>query len=392
MKSLSENDAIDVLRRLRAGESMSKIVSQVRDGNLLLQLSLVPETRRLYDPPKFTHIPDFLLTPENVYLSSAIYMTAGQSETSSQDPVYTIPFHAAEVVDPLIDQATAAPWTIVISDNKLLRRLLRGFFQHAYAEWFPFHKDLFLSDMVSGKGNFCSALLVNAILANACYTYRDLPDRAKYWLPDNLTYKFTAEAKRLWEIESLTTKSRITTIQALQILSIIMEYDATQVGKAFTVQCISMAHRFGLFQKSSNDVSHKMEKARTWTAWSQYAWQAMIRYSIFKQPYQREPPESSLPKDPSWYGEIYLQYPQKEKLIPMRLQHCVMAKCSLRALTNKIGIEAFSGDIDRDTTSRMKLSLDRTLHFKASLDAWFQALPEPLQPAHMIFPKEIGIQ
>lgn len=67
MKNSSDEDAINILRRIRAGADLEVVVRQVKDGNLLMQLSLMPETRRRYDLPYITEIPAFLLTPDNPY-------------------------------------------------------------------------------------------------------------------------------------------------------------------------------------------------------------------------------------------------------------------------------------------------------------------------------------
>lgn len=119
-------------------------------------------------------MPAHILVSDNRYLYSTIYETmfttvqapnvALQTKTSP----YLKPYHAAELVDPLIAQITAARWTSVISNDELLRQLLHSYFLHHYCWNMVFHKDCFLEDMVAGKEQFCSRLLVNSILAAAC--------------------------------------------------------------------------------------------------------------------------------------------------------------------------------------------------------------------------------
>ncbi|KAH7130570.1 hypothetical protein B0J11DRAFT_523464 [Dendryphion nanum] len=387
MKSLAEPDAIDILRRIRAGTDPQAIVDQIRDGDLLLQLALVPETSRRYEFPYLSEMPAFLLTTDNPYLRSPIYETSFGLQSSICEHAYSKPLHAAEVIDPLIDNATTGKWTSVISNDSLLRQLLKSFFQYAYLEWFPFHKDLFLSDMATGRTRFCSSLLVNAVLANASYSHANLSQRAKYWLPDNLTYKFTAEAKRLWELERIGDTRHLTTIQAVQILSLIMDFNGIdQIGRTYTAHALSMAHDLNLFKSAQSVKNKNMQKARIWTAWSLYTWQAMISYYFHQPPCYTIPPEDPLPDDPLWYGDIQIRYPLKETLVPMHICHSIKAKCELRTIKADIGFHAFT-----DVECRGKMSFERVQHFKSKIDSWLQNLPESLKPSSIVFPKDIGI-
>ncbi|KAF3003580.1 hypothetical protein E8E13_006619 [Curvularia kusanoi] len=388
MKSSSDEDAINILRRVRAGADPETVVRQVRDGNLLMQLSLVPETRRQYDLPYKADMPALLLTPDNLYVPSAILKGKAILEDTGQNPSFTKPYHAAIVSDALIDRVTISKWTTVIASDKLLRQLLRSFFQFAYAEWFPFHKDLFLSDMVTGRTEFCSPLLVNAVLANACYSFPSIAERARYWLPDNLTYRFTAEAKRLWDIEITSGRKRITTVQASQILSVIMDFDGIKsLGRVYTEQGLAMARGLGLFEASPSQVRDNMGKTRIWTAWSLYSWHSMISYYFHALPLITNPPAEPLPDDPEWYGDLYIQFPPNEMLISTHLGASFRAKCQLRAIKNAIAVQAFS-HTKPDTEPWLKYAEAESFCFQ--LDIWRQSLPEKLWPSRIVFPKDLG--
>lgn len=390
MTESSDEDAINILRRIRAGAEPEAIVRQIQDGNLLIQLSLVPETRRLYDLPYTTKIPDFLLTPDNPYVPPTTLGAKLDLLDSRWDACYSKPYHAAVVADDLIDRVSTSKWTTVISSDELLRQLLRAFFQFAYTEWFPFHKDMFLSDMAANRMDFCSPLLVNAVLANACYSAASLPNRAKYWLPDNLTYKFTAETKRLWDLEIASGRERITTVQASQILSVIMDFDGINaLGRTYTTRGLSMAQNLGLFRKTEKTMCEKMRKAHIWTAWALFAWHSMISYYFHARPIITEPPEDDLPDDPEWYGEIHLMYAPSEALLPIHLSQTFKAKCQLRSIKNAITVQAFG---KANTKRGTGLTFEEADSFCSRLNAWVQALPAQLHPSHIVLPKDIGIQ
>lgn len=163
------------------GVNVEDVLRHVRDGSLLVQLSVEPETRLRYTFPYMDSMPAFLLVPGNQYLNTPLYEatfrppgspsdTLPLSETRASrcmDP-YLKPFHAAEVIEPILDRVYAREWTNIISDDGLFRRLIMIYLAHQHATFFWFHKDLFLEDLAARRTQFCSSLLVNAVLAAAC--------------------------------------------------------------------------------------------------------------------------------------------------------------------------------------------------------------------------------
>lgn len=75
-----------------------------------------------------------------------------------------VPYHTAEMADPWIGLITARPWTQGFSDDRLFRKLIPSYFQFLHPCGPFVHTDLFLDDMVAGRSEFCSPLLVNAML------------------------------------------------------------------------------------------------------------------------------------------------------------------------------------------------------------------------------------
>jgi len=109
----------------------------------------------------------------NHYFDSWIYKFSSDgpqpNETSIKDPIiYQVPYHAAEVADPHLDAIKIKKWTSVIDDDKLLRKLVQTYFLKEYPFFPAFQKDYFLQDMLSGRKQYCSPLLVHAVLASAC--------------------------------------------------------------------------------------------------------------------------------------------------------------------------------------------------------------------------------
>ena len=180
LRSKSELEAFNILQRIRSGVDIQTILRHVKDGDLPLQLSLIPETRYRYEFPYIADMPAFLEVPNNPYLASVIYentfklITANQPSVDTRDTaavyqnMYLTPYHAVKMIDHWLDAATVSKWTTVLADDVLLRRLLEIYFIFDFPVFPLFHKDSFLEDMALGRHRFCSSLLVNAVLAAAC--------------------------------------------------------------------------------------------------------------------------------------------------------------------------------------------------------------------------------
>jgi hypothetical protein len=176
-----EPESNEIVKRIRAGADPECIARYIREGDLLLQLALVPESRYRYVFPLLDEMPAFLIRPDNPYLDSWVYegvLGTGSSANreltlSSKDRFvelpspFSKPYHAAEVVEPLLSTIKPSEWTTVLSDDVLMRKMLADYFLSNYEWTYPFQKDYFLQDMAAGHGSCCSSLLVNAVLAFA---------------------------------------------------------------------------------------------------------------------------------------------------------------------------------------------------------------------------------
>lgn len=139
---------------------------------------------------------------------------------------------------------TSAVWFQVPQDVEFVEHLLSLYFCWAHPFLPFFSREYFLQDMERGKTDFCSPLLVNAVLAFACH-YSDRPGaRAD---PNNSSTAgdtFFAEAKRLLERNE---KSCLTTVQALGVMSA-RECSRGNDSTAYQLagRCLRMALELGL--------------------------------------------------------------------------------------------------------------------------------------------------
>jgi hypothetical protein len=190
LRTLPEAQATEVLHRVRAGASADTILRQIQDGDLLLQLALVPETRLRYVFPYRKEMPLAIRKSQNAYLDSVLYeviyvadeaLSRQDGRESSADhqeqltelrdryfPAYLRPYHAAKHVDRRLSSVDVTRWTTVITDNDLFVALLSSYFVHEYQSIPAFHSGIFLQALADHDELFCSPLLVNALLAEAC--------------------------------------------------------------------------------------------------------------------------------------------------------------------------------------------------------------------------------
>jgi hypothetical protein len=161
LTSLPEAEAQHVLWRLRSGTPADTIYNQVTAGNALVELAVKPESwlrhELLYQaemPKHYIHNNPYLdtviyqdtsLYPRNSnmsYLSSSAMRNAIASVGGSiHEAAYLMPFHAAHVVHPLLNEAKPSLWTVVCKDDVLMRNILGAWLLCEYSFTSAFQKD-----------------------------------------------------------------------------------------------------------------------------------------------------------------------------------------------------------------------------------------------------------
>lgn len=118
-------------------------------------------------------------------------------------------------------------WSDVTKDPDVVKHLLNMYFNWHYPYFTTLSRSLFYSDFLKGKSNispnktaYCSPLLINAMLALGCH-FTD-SDCAYATASDSWTKgdHFFAEAKRLIVDHDEYEKPRLTTVQALALMSV----------------------------------------------------------------------------------------------------------------------------------------------------------------------------
>ncbi|KAF4944570.1 hypothetical protein FSARC_14641 [Fusarium sarcochroum] len=400
LRSREHGEANLILDLLRQNTSVHDVLRQIEHGDMLCELSLVPETRYRYVFPYCQTLPAFLKSRDNPYLHSPIYEWAMNQEnrepsSGTEGPaqpsaIFVKPYHAAEIIVPWIDSVEPSRWTSVCSDNVLMRKILHAYFLHDY-EWFTFmQKDYFFQDMAASRQRFCSSLLVNSLFALACYCYRELPLCLEFWNPHTLGYRFLAEARRLWEVEEAGPSDKLTTLQAGLYINVVYNLmGADSIGWRYTIRAVEIAHSLDLFNPLSRVKSRRSQHVRDFTAWSLFTWQSHCSHHFCKQPLITSPPSTPLPdptEHPEWYGEIWLRYPHDPTVFPSNLGYFFKAKAEFLVILNEVALQVYDGPLQQPEVTARNLFM-----LRSRMQGWFNDLPECLTSTNIALPAHLKL-
>ena len=176
-------------------------------------------------------------------------------------------------------------WTRVTEDDGLISHLLTMYFTWHYPFFTILAKDMFYRDLMRGvSSQYCSALLVNAMLALGCH-FSSLP--GAYSDPDNIATAgnhFFKEAKRLIHENDEHENTKLCTVQAFALMSV-REAGCGREGKGWVYSGLSfrMAFDLGLNVDAAHlthNLSDEEIDARRITFWGCYVIDKFV-FSIF---------------------------------------------------------------------------------------------------------------
>jgi hypothetical protein len=180
--------AQELLGQLRRGTDVHTVLRFIEYGSLRLQLMLVPDTTYQFTSPYLADMMPLFDGTDNPYLTSRLYKALSQEaphhgidiQEQTLQAIYHMPYPGASMYDPRMSPDLLKPskWTSKNDDDVFLTRLLEGYFLYEFPLWPCFHKDHFLDDMTAGRADYCSPLLVSAILTAACVSVDPLSLRS----------------------------------------------------------------------------------------------------------------------------------------------------------------------------------------------------------------------
>ncbi|GAD98960.1 C6 transcription factor (NirA), putative [Paecilomyces variotii No. 5] len=181
-------------------------------------------------------------------------------------------------------------WTRVTDDEQLIGHLMTMYFTWHYAYFTTLSKELFYRDYVRGRSSqYCSSLLVNAILALGCHF--SSWEGAREDPSDSATAgdHFFKEAKRLILEHDEHEKAKLCTVQALALMSV-REAGCGREGKGWVYSGMSfrMAYDLGLnldpTSLGANNLSEEEIDARRITFWGCFLFDKCWSNYLGRQP------------------------------------------------------------------------------------------------------------
>lgn len=167
-------------------------------------------------------------------------------------------------------------WTNVTDDEQLISHLMTMYFTWHYPFFATLSRDLFYRDYVQGiSSQYCSSLLVNAILALGCHFSRCKGAFADPLNSASAGDHFFKEAKKLALENDEYENARLCTVQALALMSV-REAGCGREGKGWTYSGMSfrMALDLGLnlnvASHGKQNFSEEEVDARRITFWGCY--------------------------------------------------------------------------------------------------------------------------
>lgn len=301
-------------------------------------------------------------------------------------------------------------WTTVTTDPDVVLHLLNMYFTWHYPYFTTLSKELFYKDFILGRGPnpkrtvYCSSLLVNAMLALGCH-FTNSPQACSN--PDDPTTKgdaFFQEAKRLIVENDEYEKPRLTTVQALALMSV-REAGCGREAKGWVYSGMSfrMALDMGLNLDSGGITANKEtmnEKdidARRITFWGCFMFDKCWSNYLGRLPqlplanttvpkYDVFPEEDAGPWSPytdSGPGHTYSQ--------PARTRTVALQISSLCEISSDLLIFFYHPhQIDKHAGKSAELKKLSEIHTR--LEAWRTDLPKELEPKEGQLPNVILMQ
>ena len=220
-------------------EDVAELVQQIRTSDNLEDLAATIEAREkglfhgLPDSPVpndvAADVPQFEAELSgkmgDLWLDGSVKFIGGTSNliwmTHDDDPSKMVPSPSSTAEILKTKEEAILSWTTVTQDKDLILHFINMYFCWHYAYFTTLSKELFYRDFLSGaSSNYCSALLVNVMLALGCHFSSKPAARADPEDSSSTGDHFFKEAKRLLYENDEFANAKLSTVQALALMSV----------------------------------------------------------------------------------------------------------------------------------------------------------------------------
>lgn len=321
-----------------------------------------------------SHLGD-LSTDNSAQQSSSVWAPSNQNRVS-----------IAHLTDIAPCRVPASPWTSIIADDDLVSNLVSVFliWEHPFYNWIDV--EAFINDMQAGYTDcfYCSAFLVNALLAAACpYSDYSLANSIHGGTSD-LMLKLIEEAKRLLAADNEPT------IPRLQGLCLLMaatgmtgsDGDGSELLKETIITYEQLVIRYDSVQSSTSAASPQkiMSRVLDQTCWGIFNNITMSLHAWQKPSDLIKPPKRQLPQPTADYLQ-WRPYPISAAIVPAHVKELSHYMSSLSLIVRDIGRFLYADypklalEEDNDLEHRVLDLHTRLLDWQESLPHYLFAYP-----------------
>ncbi|KAM0369154.1 hypothetical protein ACHAPY_011174 [Fusarium culmorum] len=233
---------------------------------------------------------------------SLVDFSSRRSETPTTSGSFSTPSDATgdsgQHADPRLEFLKILQWTSVPIPDLLAIQAISFYLANEHPVLALFDADLFIRDLASGGGRFCSPLLVSSLLAWACASYSQLEPRAQA-----LSFAFHKEAKLRWT--ELQDYKDVTTLSSAMLLVLTCnQHGQDLVGLFYLDASVKIGRLLGLFGDKDTSISSfenddELRSAASFAAWGAFGWHSFHSVNFREEHRIHHPPVLPIPGDVS---------------------------------------------------------------------------------------------
>ncbi|KAK1237058.1 hypothetical protein MKX07_000480 [Trichoderma sp. CBMAI-0711] len=300
----SETDAAVILSTLRGGISAIHQPSELRIAVATMDNSFHALQLGSQNPVAYPYLPP--LQPQALPRDDFRRLTTmGSKPSSPYSPSRRMPWDRdptesqAPLCDERLHQLDISHWTNAPINNESAARAISLYLETDHPLLGFFEPNLFVSDLINHKHDYCSPMLVNSLLYWACQMYSAVDPGI-----DALAAYFCAEAETIWRTER-ESDSLLNLTSALFLGLGYLGQGRDHAVLSYTSQATKMATRLGLFgvdehsraKPSIDKLSKEAASAYMYAAWGSFNWISLMSL-FYRQPGilgPRSPPSLPIP-------------------------------------------------------------------------------------------------
>ncbi|KAL8825186.1 MAG: hypothetical protein Q9191_004564 [Dirinaria sp. TL-2023a] len=399
-----EDEVLDLVKQIRTCESLDDVAESILSKNsALVEDNQEDDEESTQNDVALSNVPKFEkelsgklgeLRLEN----GSVSVVGGTSNLMFVDSEDTTQERAASTdsIDSYQQQDDPlTSWTEVTSDPELVVHLLNMYFTWHYTYFTTLSKSLFYRDFLLGKpppetkrkNEYCTSLLVNAMLALGCH-FTSWPS-ARADPQDSATAgdHFFREAKRLILENDEHENPKLATVQALALMSVREAGCGREArGWVYSGMSFRMAYDLGL-NIDSVSASHDEQEvdAKRITVWGSFLFDKCWSNYLGRQP---QFPASSIsvpkfevfPMEDADLWTPYLDSGQSQAHSqPSRTRAVALQISSLCEISSDLLLYFYHPThVDKPLSKQAELKKLSELHTR--LEAWRKDLPKELEP------------